>query len=74
MVMRDPANRVQMLSTLRFALNVMEERSHIGLDEKAVGTLRSALLRRIVETETALRLAPAADATENRTAEELFTV
>lgn len=43
-----------MLKDLRFALDVMEERSHIGLNDKAARTLREMLLRRIVETERTL--------------------
>ena len=49
--MRDPANRVQVLRDLRFALEVMEERSHIGLDDKSARIVRKALLNRILETE-----------------------
>ncbi|MFZ2022010.1 MAG: hypothetical protein WBP71_11080 [Terracidiphilus sp.] len=71
--MRDPANRIQMLSTLRFALNVMEERSHIGLDDEAAGTIRNVLLHQIIETETALHFPPSAHIVENQTAEEFLT-
>jgi hypothetical protein len=53
-VMRDPANRRQTLSDLHFALDVMEERSHIGLDDKTAATVRQALLHRIAEAEKAL--------------------
>jgi hypothetical protein len=72
-IMRDPANRIQMLSTLRFALNVMEERSHIGLDDKTAGTVRSALLHQILETETALHFPPSVHTVEDQGAEELLT-
>ena len=70
--MRDPANHIQMLSTLRFALNVMEERSHIGLDDKTAGTVRGALLHQILETETTLHFPPSADPVENQSPEELL--
>lgn len=61
-----------MLSTLRFALNVMEERSHIGLDDKTAGTVRRALMHQILETESALHFPPSAHAVENRGAKELL--
>jgi hypothetical protein len=35
----------------RFLLNVMEEHSHLGLDDKWAGKLREILLQRISETE-----------------------
>ena len=54
--MRDPAKRVQLLSDLRFALEVMEERAHIGLDDQMAGAVRETTIqRRIDETEKALR-------------------
>ena len=56
--MRDSANEIRMLRSLRFALDVMEERSHIGLDDETAGTVRDSLLRRIVETERALGFPP----------------
>jgi hypothetical protein len=71
-IMRDPANSIQMLSTLRFALNVMEERSHIGLDDKTAGTVRSALLHQILETESALHFPPSAHAVEKQEAKGLL--
>ena len=71
-LMRDPADRIQMLSTLRFALDVMEERSHIGLDDKTAGTVRSALLHQILETETALHFPPSAHMIEDQGADKLL--
>lgn len=44
---------------LRYALEVMEENSHLGLDEEAAGRLRTILLRRINEAETAASARPA---------------
>ena len=52
--MRDPANHCRVLKDLRFALEVMEERSHIGLDDKAAGQVRNALQRLILSTEKAI--------------------
>jgi len=61
-----------MLSTLRFALNVMEERSHIGLDDKTAGTVRQALLHQILETESALHFPPSAHVVGTQKAKELL--
>jgi hypothetical protein len=38
---------------LRYALDVMEEYSHLGLDDEAAGKLRKILQRRIHEAEAA---------------------
>lgn len=45
---------------LRYALDVMEEYSHLGLDDAYASTLRQILQRRIDEAEAALSLRPAA--------------
>lgn len=45
---------------LRYALDVMEEYSHLGLDDEAAGKLRTILQRRILEAETALSCRPVA--------------
>jgi hypothetical protein len=45
---------------LRYALDVMEEYSHLGLDEEAANKLRNILTRRIKEAETALSVPAAA--------------
>jgi hypothetical protein len=50
----------ELVTELRFALDVMEENSHLGLDNEAAGKLRNILLRRIKEAETALSCRPAA--------------
>ena len=39
---------------LRFALEVMDEYSHLGLDDEYAGKLRDILLRRIGEAEEAI--------------------
>ena len=72
--MRDPANRIQVLRDLRFALEVMEERPHIGLDDKSARIVRKALLNRILETEKGHLYPSSAQAeTEQPTAEESLT-
>ena len=48
------------VTELRFALDVMEEYSHLGLDDEAASKLRSILLRRIDEAEAAISCKPAA--------------
>jgi len=45
---------------LRYALDVMEEYSHLGLDDDAAGKLRNILQRRIREAEAAPSCRPAA--------------
>jgi hypothetical protein len=57
--MRSPGSRVQLLRDLRFALEVMEERSHLGLDDDRAKAMKSALLHRINQTELGLNLEPA---------------
>jgi hypothetical protein len=49
----------ELVNELRYALNVMEEYSHLGLDNEAAGKLRNILLRRIEEAETAVSCRPA---------------
>jgi hypothetical protein len=48
------------VTELRYALEVMEEYSHLGLDDEAAGKLRTILVRRIEEAETKLSCCPAA--------------
>jgi hypothetical protein len=49
-----------LVTELRYALGVMEEYSHLGLDSEAASKLRNILLRRISEAEAALSSRPAA--------------
>ena len=49
-----------LVTELRYALDVMEEYSHLGLDSEAASKLRSILLRRIDEAEAAISCRPAA--------------
>ena len=51
-----------LVNELRYALDVMEEYSHLGLDNESAGRLRSILVRRIKEAEAALSSRPAAPA------------
>jgi len=44
---------------LRYALDVMEEYSHLGLDDEFAGKLRDILVKRIEEAEGALSVEPA---------------
>lgn len=69
--MRDPASGVQKLRNLRFALDVMEERSHIGLDDETARTVQDALQHQIFMTEMALSSLPSAQTVEPST-EEVF--
>jgi hypothetical protein len=49
-----------LVKELRYALDVMEENSHLGLDDDAAGRLRAILLRRIEEAENAASVRTAA--------------
>lgn len=55
----DTATRADAAIELRYALDVMEEYSHLGLDDEYTGKLRRILLRRIEEAEAALSIEPA---------------
>ena len=48
------------VTELRYALDVMDEYSHLGLDSEAASKLRHILLRRIEEAEAAISYRPAA--------------
>jgi len=51
------APKPELANELRYALDVMEENSHLGLDDEAANKLRSILLRRIKQAELTSRLA-----------------
>jgi hypothetical protein len=68
--MTDPASHRQILSDLRFALDVMDERSHIGLDDERAATVRRVLLRRIGNAEKAAGYPPSAHLIRNQSANE----
>jgi hypothetical protein len=60
--MRTPTDRIQALRDLRFALEVMEERSHLGLDSEAAKNMKKTILNRISEAEKEIRrLTPVAE-------------
>jgi len=46
--------RIDAATELRYALDVMEEYSHLGLDDEFAGKLREILVKRIEEAEGAL--------------------
>ena len=43
-----------LVKELRYALDVMEECGHLGLDDEAASNLRDIILRQIAEAEDAL--------------------
>lgn len=49
-----------LVTELRYALDVMEEYSHLGLDDESANRLRNILHRRIREAENALSPQPVA--------------
>ena len=49
------APKPELANELRYALDVMEESSHLGLDDQAANKLRAILLRRIKQAELASR-------------------
>jgi hypothetical protein len=56
--MDDRPNPALLLVELRYALNVLEECSHLGLDEEGASRIRRILLQQIVETESAVANQP----------------
>jgi len=70
--MRAAESRIQVLRDLRYALDVMEERSHLGLDEERAVTVKAALLRRISIAESGLHFEPSA-AILKSTADEILS-
>jgi hypothetical protein len=71
--MRDPAFHLQTLRDLRFALGVMEEQSHIGLDENRAVTIRAAIKRQIVAAERSLGAPPSSETATLNAEEYLIT-
>lgn len=51
------APKPELANELRYALDVMEENSHLGLDDEAANKLRNILLRRIKQAELTSRAA-----------------
>jgi hypothetical protein len=56
--MRAAESRIRLLRDLRFAYEVMEERSHLGLDEEKANAVKAAILRRISVAESGLHYEP----------------
>jgi hypothetical protein len=54
----DMTTNPDLANELRYALAVMEEYSHLGLEDEAASKLRSILLRRINEAEAAISCRP----------------
>ena len=53
------APKPELANELRYALDVMEENSHLGLDDEAATRLRNILLRRIKQAESSSTARPA---------------
>lgn len=62
------APKPELANELRFALDVMEENSHLGLDDEAATKLRNILLRRIKQAELTSRPAEPVRLTSNQKA------
>jgi hypothetical protein len=52
-------SRSDAATELRYALDVMDEYSHLGLDDEYAGKLRDILLKRIEEAEADVSAEPA---------------
>jgi hypothetical protein len=48
------APKPELANELRYALDVMEENSHLGLDDESAKRLRNILLRRIKQAESSV--------------------
>jgi hypothetical protein len=53
------APKPELANELRYALDVMEENSHLGLDDEAATRLRNILVRRIKQAENSASGRPA---------------
>ena len=53
------APKPELANELRYALDVMEENSHLGLDDESAKRLRNILLRRIKQAEISVSTRPA---------------
>jgi len=53
------AQKPELANELRYALDVMEENSHLGLDDEAATRLRNILVRRIEQAENSGSARPA---------------
>jgi len=57
--MLDTTQNPDLATDLRYALDVMEEYSHLGLDDETASKLREILVRRINQAEDAVSCCPA---------------
>jgi hypothetical protein len=48
----------ELISDLEFALDVMEEKSHLGIDDERAGQLKGILLRQVEEAKAELGRRP----------------
>ena len=55
----DTRTKSDLVDDLRYALDVMEESSHLGLDNEAAGRLREILTRRIEDAHASVSCSPA---------------
>ena len=69
MIRHRPPNEV--LEDLRYALRLMDEESHLGLDEKYAETVRRTLLRQIAAVEADIARESGASHISKSTALEL---
>jgi hypothetical protein len=56
--MNDRAIDLQLLADLRFALDVLEERSHLGLDAEKARLVRDVIRQKILRIEGSERYMP----------------
>ena len=53
------APKPELANELRYALDVMEENSHLGLDDEAAARIRKILVRKIEQAENSASSRPA---------------
>lgn len=58
--MLDTKSKSELVSDLRYALDVMEEYSHLGLDDEAASKLREIIVRQIDDARAGLSCFPPA--------------
>jgi hypothetical protein len=58
--MLDTKSKPELVSDLRYALDVMEEYSHLGLDDEAASKLREIIVRQIDGARAGLSCCPPA--------------
>lgn len=58
--MLDTKSKSELVTDLRYALDVMEEYSHLGLDDEAARKLREIIVRQIDDARAGLSCCPTA--------------